>query len=353
MTAGVYNVRVKDNSICSKDTVITITQPTALATSVTSTGATCAVRGVVTVTATGGTAPYTYSTNATTFQAGNTFSLESGQYTITIRDANGCLRTNQVNIGLTNDLALQVRGDTTICAGGSVVLNTTSTATSYIWSPATGLNNPTSASPTASPVSPTTYTVLATLGQCTKTASVTINVVQQVFVSAGGDQIIIAGDAAQLNGSATNATSLMWTVAQGLAAGSLSSTTILNPVARPATTTLYTLTVRNANGCFASDDVLITVIPYCIKVKNAFSPNGDGINDVWSIYDQYDCLKNVTLGVFNRYGNKVYDSKDYRNTWDGTYQGKPVPDGTYYSVINFTTINGKVINMKTDLTIIR
>lgn len=353
LPAGVYNVRVKDNSICSKDTVITITQPAALTTSVVSTGATCAVLGTVTVIASGGTAPYTYSTNGTTFQASNVLSLESGQYTITIKDANGCLKTNQVNVTLTNDLVLQVRGDTTICAGGTVVLNTTSTATSYLWTPATGLSNPTISSPAASPLTLTTYTLVATLGQCTKTASVTVNVVQQVFVSAGVDQIIIAGDATQLNGAATNATSLMWTVAQGLPATSLSATNILNPVAKPATTTLYTLTGRNANGCFASDDVLITVIPYCIKVKNAFSPNGDGINDVWAIYDQYDCLKNISLGVFNRYGNKVYESKDYRNTWDGTYKGKPVPDGTYYSVISFTMINGKVIHIKTDLTVIR
>lgn len=97
----------------------------------------------------------------------------------------------------------------------------------------------------------------------------------------------------------------------------------------------------------------MTVVPYYIKVKNAFTPNGDGINDLWQIYDDYACLKNVSLHVFNRYGHKVFESRDYCNNWDGTYNGKPVPDATYYAVINFTLITGKVVTMRTDLTILR
>jgi gliding motility-associated-like protein len=88
-------------------------------------------------------------------------------------------------------------------------------------------------------------------------------------------------------------------------------------------------------------------------VNNAFTPNGDGINDRWSIYRQYDCLSKVRLTVFNRYGAKVFESVDYRNDWDGTYKGKPVPDGTYYAVIDFSLISGKKVTTKTDLTIIR
>ena len=60
--------------------------------------------------------------DATIFQASNVLSLDAGQFTVTARDANGCVRTSKVNITLTNDLTLQVRGDTTICAGGSVRL---------------------------------------------------------------------------------------------------------------------------------------------------------------------------------------------------------------------------------------
>jgi gliding motility-associated-like protein len=88
-------------------------------------------------------------------------------------------------------------------------------------------------------------------------------------------------------------------------------------------------------------------------VKNAFTPNGDGNNDLWFVYDSPECLKNVTVHVFNRYGSKVYESKDYRNNWDGRYEGKSLPDATYYAVIDFTLITGKVVTVKTDLTILR
>ena len=116
---------------------------------------------------------------------------------------------------------------------------------------------------------------------------------------------------------------------------------------------MYTITATNSLGCIANDDVLITVIPYCIKVRNAFTPNGDGINDQWLVYDNFECLRNVSVHVFNRYGNEVYVSKDYRNNWDGRYKGKSLPDGTYYAVIDFILISGKSFTTKTDLTILR
>jgi gliding motility-associated-like protein len=64
-------------------------------------------------------------------------------------------------------------------------------------------------------------------------------------------------------------------------------------------------------------------------------------------------LKNVTVTVFNRYGSRIYSSKSYRNDWNGTYNGKPVPDGTYYAVVDFQLITGKKISVKSDVTIIR
>ena len=73
-------------------------------------------------------------------------------------------------------------------------------------------------------------------------------------------------------------------------------------------------------------------IPEC--TRNAFSPNGDGINENWVVYDNRSCLKNVTVTVFNRYGNQVYENVDYFNNWNGTYKGKPLPAGTYYYIID-------------------
>ena len=315
--------------------------------------ANCTTNGSITVTPTSGILPYQYaiSTAPTIFQASNLFSATNGSYVITIRDSLGCTINKSLSIALTNNLVVSTRPDTTICTGASVVLNTMSNATVYSWSPAGSLNNATVASPTASPaVGVTRYVVTATLGQCTATDDVTITVEDAIQVNAGADITLILGDQIQLNAIATggNIRSILWTPPAGLNAPN-----ILYPLVKAATTTLYMLSVTNDRGCTATDDILVTVIPNCLKVKNAFTPNGDGINDTWQVYEDYGCIKNITLQIFNRYGNKVFESRDYRNKWDGTFNGKPLPDATYYGVINFSLITGRVITIKSDITILR
>jgi len=101
-----------------------------------------------------------------------------------------------------------------------------------------------------------------------------------------------------------------------------------------------------------TDDVVLTVIPYCVKVMEAFTPNGDAINDLWLVTNG-NCITNIKASVFNRYGSKVFESNDYKNNWNGMYEGKALPDGTYYYVISFTLINGKQVILKGNLTILR
>ena len=278
----------------------------------------------------------------------------NGSTTYTVTAVLGsCTTTKSVTI-TTAPLSLNTIPNASICEGGSVTLTTTGNAASYSWSPATGLNNPNIQSPVATPpTGSTTYTVTGTLGTCTITKSVTITTGAGLTVNAGTPRTITAGESVTIDATAPGATIFNWTPSAGL-----SSTSVLNPVATPNQTTRYILTARDNSGCSGTGDVTITVVPVevdpsCINVANALSPNGDGINDLWLVYNNYSCLKSVTVHVFNRYGNKVYESKDYRNTWDGTYKGNPVPDGTYYAVIDFTLTSGKVITKKTDVTVIR
>jgi gliding motility-associated-like protein len=355
LAAGTYNIRIRDNSGCTRDTTISISQPTVLSASASTSNATCSINptGNIILEAQGGGTTYQYSIDGVNFQASPVFNVFDGSYVVSVRDNNGCIITLNEVVGLTNDLFLDTRTDTTICFGGSIALTTNSyTGATFDWA-GQGLSSSTSQSPVATPTSLglNTYTVTATLGRCTATDEVNISVNSQVQVVAGADQSIISGESVQLNGGVSGATNYLWT--SNPSDASLTSTTILNPIATPPVTTTYTLTATNVSGCTASDDITITVIPYCIKVKNAFSPNGDGINDKWQVYDQYDCLSNITLTVFNRYGSKIFESRDYRNNWDGTYNGKPCPDGTYYGVIEFKLISGKKFTKKTDITIIR
>ena len=235
----------------------------------------------------------------------------------------------------------------TICLGSSFTPNPVSNATTYSWSPTTGVSNPAILNPVLSPTTTTLYTLTGTLGACTVSRTLLVNVLQGVTVNAGSDVSIFSGSSVQLQGTGSAGTYL-WTPSTGL-----SSTNVLNPVASPTTTTTYTLLITNPNGCSNTDNVIVTVIPYCVKPLNAFSPNGDGINDKWIVTNGGTCTKNIRVIIFNRYGNVVYQSEDYKNNWDGTYKGKPLPDATYYYTIRFILVNNDEINLNGDLTILR
>ena len=143
-------------------------------------GAACSTpnSGSITITATGGLAPYTYQLGAGPFQPSNVFSgLAAGTYTITIKDAYCGLLTKTVTIALNDDQVLNTNITTaTVCAGAPTQLIASGNSTSYSWSPALGLSNPNIANPIATPLVTTTYTVTATLNSCVKTKSITINV---------------------------------------------------------------------------------------------------------------------------------------------------------------------------------
>lgn len=310
----------------------------------------CTTIGSITVTGSGGTTPYEYSiNNGTTWQSSNTFTgLASGIYNVRIRTAGStCIATaQQVILAAIANTPVVINGGN-ICSGASFTPQfTPNTGTSYSWSPTTGVSNPAIPNPVLSPTTTTTYTVTSTLGTCISQQPVTVTVFPATTINAGPDATILAGDVYTMQGSGSAGTYL-WTPSTGL-----SATNILNPNASPATTTTYTLTNTNSQGCFATDNVIITVIPYCVKPMEAFTPNGDGINDRWLVTNG-NCVTNITAQVFNRYGAKVFESNDYKNNWDGTYKGKPLPDGTYYYIITFRLLNGKKELLKGNLTILR
>lgn len=353
VAAGTFIVRIRDANGCIKDTTITVTQPDVLAATAAGASSGCNTTtptGQITVTATGGTPAYEYS-NGGAFQVNNIFTnLAPNNFTVTVRDANGCTVTTAVTIGVVNDLTVQSREDTTICGEVSVVLNTITNAQTVSWAPATFLTSTSAVSPTAvNPTATTQYVVTAQLGSCSKTDTVNIIVTEPPLVNAGSGSSITKGQDAQLNGTVSNAASFAWTPTTYL-----NNPGILNPVSvMPQQTITYTLTATNAEGCTNSDTVTVTVLPYCIKVKNAFTPNGDGVNDTWMVYDQYDCLKNVKVQVFNRYGSRVFESQNYRNDWKGTYSGSNLPDATYYYVIDFIMLDGRDYQVRGDVTILR
>lgn len=309
--------------------------------------------GSVTLATTGGIAPYSYSINGGAFTNSNIFSsLAQGTYTVTVKDAFCGLSTQQIVVGFNNNFAITTNSnDTTVCAGAPVPLNVTTNGAgaTFSWTPATGLSNPNIANPVATLNNETTYTVRATLGSCVVTKLIKISIRANPIVSAGADKTIVSGQSTMLDGSGSvNATSILWSPA-----ATLTNPTTYSPTAKPIATTNYTLTVRDNNGCTSTDDATVTVIPYCVDVKNAFTPNGDGINDRWIVTSGGACTKQISVQVYNRYGGLVYRNDNYQNNWDGTYNGKAMPDGTYYYNIMYRLIDDRTIPVKGDVTILR
>ncbi|MDB5137158.1 MAG: hypothetical protein JWP37_3761 [Mucilaginibacter sp.] len=104
-----------------------------------------------------------------------------------------------------------------------------------------------------------------------------------------------------------------------------------------------TLIVTDANGCQAMQQIHITEQCSEVFIPNTFTPNGDGINDVWNVQG-LDAT--ALVKIFNRYGAMIYQSKGYGIAWDGRYRNQKLPTGTYYYIINVKnntqTFNGSV-----------
>lgn len=310
--------------------------------------------GSITINATGAIAPYSYSINGGAFQSGNTFTgLTQGPKTITIVDSYCGTLTKTVNVGFTDNLTLTTTPatDTSVCAGAPVPLVATSAANTYLWTPASGLSSATVSNPVATISTNYTYTVTASLNGCVRTKSIVVTTKPNPAITAGPDKTIVNGDVIALDGvtANNNLQSILWSPAATVTSG----INTLSPNVKPSVTTTYTLTVKDNNNCTSTDDMVVTVIPYCVKIMDAFTPNGDGINDKWLVTSGGSCTKQVMVNVYNRNGDQVYSNENYQNDWNGTYKGKVLPDATYYYVIRYKLINGNSIQLKGDVTILR
>jgi gliding motility-associated-like protein len=145
----------------------------------------------------------------------------------------------------------------------------------------------------------------------------------------GNSKVVLEGASINLNPQFVYGTQLnyLWTPQQYL-----NNDNSLAPTATPTNDITYRLLVTGIGGCSISDTLFVKVLKKPI-IPNAFSPNGDGINDVWRI-DYLDSYQGATVDIFNRYGQKVYSSLGYSTPWNGKYNGKTLPVGTYYYIIN-------------------
>ncbi len=216
----------------------------------------------------------------------------------------------------------------TVCAGDSVQL-TAGGGTSYSWWLKPGISQPGSPAPKAAPADSVLYTVeVSNSAGCKDTASAKIDVLHLPKVNAGPDQSLLEGRSAHLNGRITGSDyDYKWTPPFHL-----TSAQTLHPTVRPDVDTAYILTAVSNAGCGQSSDTVRIRVYKEVKVPNAFSPNGDGINDTWTM-PALHAYRSYTISIYNRHGQVVYAAKNNPRPWDGQSGGKPIPQGTYYYII--------------------
>lgn len=334
LCAGNVSVTVTDANGCTATQNLTITEPPALVIDTLVTQPSCSNtnNGSIDVTVTGGNPPYNYqwsgASTATTQDINNLF---PGTYTLTVTDASGCSDTITVQLNPIQTIAAIASADTAYCDGnGPAVLSATG-GVSYQWillSDGSVVGN--TATVSVNPgVGVHTYIVQVNNGVCVAYDTVVVTVYALPLVDAGPDVSVVRGGSVLIGGNPTGpqGSTFAWAPSE-----TLSSTSVANPTATPNSTTTYYVTVTNPQGCIASDSVIVNVLPD-IVFPNGFTPNGDGVNDVW-IIDNIQFFPNNVVEVYNRWGELLFRSEGYQTPWDGRFNGKELPVGTYYYVID-------------------
>ena len=216
-----------------------------------------------------------------------------------------------------------------LCRGDSLLIEVTG-ANTYSWLPAEGLNTDQPDFVWAKPLASVTYRVNGENGfGCLDTASVSVTVLQKPVADAGPDKVAILHEPLQLAGSALGeGYTVEWSPA-----ASLSDPRILEPMASPQADQYYVLQLTSVSGCGSDRDTMFVKLYNAICIPNAFTPNGDGLNDFWRI-PALLAYKMYRVSVFNRWGAKVFETNDIAEGWNGKVGGVEQPAGVYVYIIN-------------------
>ena len=282
-------------------------------------------------------------------------SATSGLYFIKGVDTNGCTDILPVSIIVYPKPVAYAGNDTIICSWDYAVLRGSASSNpistlSYLWTPAGKLTNANQIITLAKATVSTeyTFTVTANYGVCTATATDKIWVKMQppVIAFAGNDTNVVSGMPHQL--SASGGVSYLWNPS-----ANLNNAAINNPIATVLGNTRFTVLVTDVAGCKDTASVLLRVfngISY--QVANAFSPNGDGINETFRPIG-VGIVATERFQVFNRYGVIMYESTNLKIGWDGNFKGIKQPIGNYVWSIRGLGRDGKMIEMKGNVLLLR
>jgi gliding motility-associated-like protein len=233
--------------------------------------------------------------------------------------------------------------DTSICPGDTVPMRAYG-GSSYLWSPDVDISVTDEAFATSWPGKSMKYIVLIKNDSgCQAARSVNINIYPPAKIEAGTDQDIKYGESTNLHGYCE--LPFLWSPG-----GLVNPANSLDPEVSPLQTTTYYLYITSAEGCNFMDSVTVHVTN--AMLPNAFSPNGDGLNDVFKLIPHDERVRLKDFSVYNRFGQRVFFSRDIKESWNGYYKGKVADLGTYFYFVNYT-IGENTYTLKGDVTLLR
>jgi gliding motility-associated-like protein len=269
-----------------------------------------------------------------------------------------CNEVDTVNIFYAS-LSPVITGLNTICIGDTAVLTATNSVpgSTYTidWSPNTGIVSGDGTSTiVVAPGDSTTYTVVfSTPSGCSDTASYLVNVVDPTgsgFVAWPDDYVIFSGDSTIIHAAPSTGITYTW-----VPSTSLSHPDSANSYAFPTVTTIYAVT-GDFGTCTATDTLIIRVMDFIcddkyVYLPNAFTPNGDGVNDVLLVRTS-DKVE-IYLAVFERWGEKVFETSDKNFGWDGKVNGKDADPAVFDYYLKAVCPGGQELFKKGNITLIR
>lgn len=336
---GSYTVFIEDANGClSADTTVTVNEPADLTITADTTGLCLPSLGELDIVAGGGTPSYVYSTNGIDYQSSANFdTLLMGTYYAYVQDASGCIDSVQFTIAGYIPPSPSILNNQ-FCEGEPYEVNGNGVGT-LVWSTDSLFSSQFTGNPGIFPVGMQDgdLIALAALDQgCFSLPTYETIIIETSSMVMGPDQVVCPGDSVMISASISAGT-FLWTQDGTIADPSLTSIYVTS------TSDFTYYEAKNTIGtCTFIDSVLVTIDvnnPDCgNSIANAFSPDGDGVNDIWVIDGIIDSPNNA-VHIINRWGDEVFSVSNYDNTsvyWDGKdMSGNDLSAGTYFYVIEY------------------
>lgn len=280
------------------------------------------------VTVNGGNSPYQFSWNNNTNLNGQTLSnLGPGFYFVTVNTTDACPDSAGIRVIEPNPIELDSSIDNEVCrqSNGAIGLQIQGGTLPYRYTWSNG-----AIGPTISGLRSGAYSVIIKdANDCVYNSGQMIVQITDVPArpNLGNDTLICNNETLVLNPGIFSA--YRW------------QDNSTRPTFTVQNTGRYFVEVRNAEGCIGSDTINVTVDCKGVFIPNAFSPNGDGLNETFGPIGDLALMRNYSLNIYNRFGQAVFQSVDPTKRWDGKFKGKQTESGAYTWQMKYRLNGGK------------